>query len=501
MAPTATGARLFLRRTHFYFAAFCSGLSLMLLLLQLPDIATQAYEATPDACKADPKGTVCTKARQQASNMLGLSNGGKAVLTLVLGPMLGSISDVHGRRFFWIGTLVAAQLGYLVIFLHTLGFMDLGPFLIFNTINGLLLPALLAVVSDEYQREQRAMAYGLLIATFEVSILIGPLMGKWLTIERGMGLVNVSGFVSILAACCFGETLPRSHRLSREETALVQIWRPDIALRILISNTLFRRLSVIVFFSTLPMAGSQQCFLMFLEAAFGFDRVKCSGFIVVLAVCGLVIQMLVLPTLIPAVGVSKTLLIGLVLQLVQNLLLTFVHTPTSVLVSCIFGGFGTMIFPCVAALKSAAAGEQEQGRVQGAVSALQSSTMGVGPVVYGAVFAWTLGDGVPGGHPRPSATFMLSVVALVIAIAFASTIEKYVPEECKHTRPPSVRRSVSLLRRLSRTLSGTSLQEGSSPGPACTDSECGSPVAADLSGSGVTTGGASAVDCGRACSD
>jgi len=383
--------------------------------------------------------------------LLALSNTAKTVVTLAVGPAMGTLSDVHGRRFFWTGAQVGVQLGYIAILLHVCGYLSIWPFLVLNSLGGLLLPAFLTVITDEYEREQRASAFGLLIATFDCAVAFVPFLAKSLSLQNGVAVVCATGAIGLALCIIYGETLRPDQRLGLEAANSVR-WRPDAALSILRSSSLFRRLSVIILASTLAMAGSQQCFIMFLEASYGFDRVVASSFILVLALGGLAVQMIGLPLLMSRVTITKVLALGLGLQLMQNIILVLVHAESAVLISCVLGGFGTMTFPCVAALKSCAAPEHEQGRVQGAVSSLQSAAMGAGPMVYGAVFAYLVGPSVPGGHPMPGATFGLSVVALAVAVVMTMTLHHHVPEELKHPPPsaPRRRRSMwSLRRRLS----------------------------------------------------
>jgi len=376
---------------------------------------------------------------------LGLSNSAKAVLTLVTGPVLGTMSDMHGRRFSWIGAQVGAQLGYIAMVLHVCGYLSIWPFLVLNSLGGLLLPALLAVITDEYAKEKRAAAFGLVIAVFECSLIVGRFFAASLSLQGGVVFLCVSGAIALVLCIMYGETLPPDQRLSLE-AANSAPWRPDVALSILLSSSLFRRLSVVVLTSTLVIAGSQQCFIMFLEVAYGVSLVDASSFIVTLALSGLAVQIIALPLLMPRVSITNMLALGLGCQLVQNIILAFVHSEAAVFISCVFGGFGSLVFPCVSALKSCAAPEHEQGRIQGAVTSLQSAAMGMGPMVYGSAFAYLVSPSVPGGHPLPGAIYGLSIVTLIAAFAVTMTLHHHVPEDLKHPTQHAPRRRQSMWR-------------------------------------------------------
>jgi len=197
--------RLWLRRLHFYSTSLCNGFALCTLLLQLPDIAVQAYADPPDACNS-PHSVACRTARSQASLVIGLSNGAKAFVALLIGPALGALSDVHGRQFFWIGSQLICAISYVFVVLHLLGYCSLFPFFFVNAFSGLLLPASLAVVADENKPENRATAFGLLIATLDVSILIGPVLLAGVSLLLASGLAVVGSFVGIALSVAYGES-------------------------------------------------------------------------------------------------------------------------------------------------------------------------------------------------------------------------------------------------------------------------------------------------------
>lgn len=427
------------RRLHFYTTVFFNGFAMCMLMIQLPDVAIAAYSLLPGACTM-PDSVACMTARSQASIALGVSNGAKAVMALLLGPALGALSDVYGRRFFWLGSQILCMLGYILFLIHLLGLCSLMPFLIINAFAGFLLPATLAVVADDYAPEQRAKAFGLVIATFDASILLGPVLFAGASLTTGAILAVVAAAIGLGLSALYGDSLPPSERLDPGSGQ----WRPDVALSVLNSSPLFRRLSFVIVASTLPMAGMQQCFLLFLETAYGLSRATAGGYVAVLAVGGLVVQVICLPMLVRRKGVVFVLMVGLFMQLLQCILLALAHSELAVVLSCVFGGFSSLVFPSVSALKANAAPPSEQGRVQGAVSALQNFALGLGPLVYGGFFSLLIGPHSPLGRPCPQAVFLLSILVIIPAGFVSMTLKRHLPESADVRQVPSVRRGVSV---------------------------------------------------------
>jgi len=213
-------------------------------------------------------------------------------------------------------------------------------------------------------------------------------------------------------------------------------------------------LSLVVFISTFALAGVQQGFFLFLEAAYGLDRVGASAFLSVLAISGLLVQAVVLPLLVKRMDLTKILVLGLLLQLMQSALLAAVHAKWALGLACVCGGFGSLVFPCISAMKANGVTDQEQGRIQGAVSALQSAGLGVGPVLFSSLFAYVVGPRAPGGHPVPGAAFVLPIAGLLPALAIAMTIYPHLPEELRRpATPPPILRRVSIVSPSSRRAS------------------------------------------------
>jgi DHA1 family tetracycline resistance protein-like MFS transporter len=80
-----------------------------------------------------------------------------------------------------------------------------------------------------------------------------------------------------------------------------------------------------------------------------------------------------------------------------------------------------LVQPTSQALMSRRVSGAEQGRLQGAVSGIQSITGLIGPTLYTTVFAWAITSGKPLGLPGLGILLAagLAFLALLLAIRFA----------------------------------------------------------------------------------
>jgi len=330
---------------------------------------------------------------------------------------------VYGRRCFLLGAFSMVCAGNWLLYATAHGYINIWIYLSVDACSGLVpfLPALLSVIADESTPERRAANFGFLMASFEVPLLFIPLLAGKFDLQTNALLAATAGSVGFLFAIAYGETLAPENRLAVVDST-TNVWAPHKALSILNSAPIFRRLSVVILSNTLVLAGLQTCFLFYVESAFNMDRSHATMFLGILAIGGLCSQLFILPALTRWIGLSSTLLVGLSCQFVQSLFLLISSMPFLVL-SCVLGGGASMVFPCVSALKANAVGEDQQGRIQGAVSGLQSFANGAGPLVFGAIFAYLQ---KPGGHIPVQMAFSVSGIILLPALLSAACLYKVV---------------------------------------------------------------------------
>src|ERR687898_2760976 len=108
--------------------------------------------------------------------MVGLLFASYSVMQLLFSPVLGRLSDKHGRRPVLLYSIIGTGIGFLVLgFANTLWMLFLGRIL--DGISGGNISTAQAYIADITTPEERAKGMGLIGAAFGLGFIFGPAMG------------------------------------------------------------------------------------------------------------------------------------------------------------------------------------------------------------------------------------------------------------------------------------------------------------------------------------
>src|SRR3989441_10569875 len=124
-------------------------------------------------------------------------------------PIYGKLSDIYGRRIFFISGMVIFLIGSALAGTS----QDMTQLIIYRFIQGLgaggMMPIALAIIGDIFSPAERGKWQGLFVAVFGLSSIVGPTLGGWITDNWGWRWVfYVNMPVGIIAIVTAGFVLP-----------------------------------------------------------------------------------------------------------------------------------------------------------------------------------------------------------------------------------------------------------------------------------------------------
>jgi DHA1 family tetracycline resistance protein-like MFS transporter len=308
-----------------------------------------------------------------------------ASMQFVFSPVLGNLSDRHGRRPVLLLSLFGFSIDYLFMaFAPTIGWLFVGR--IIAGISGASNTTAMAYIADISTGEKRASNFGLVGAATGLAFIMGVFTGAFL------GSVNIKLPFLAAAALAFGnaiygllvlpESLDKAHRRKFE-------WKRANPVGSLFSLGKYKELvALIAAFGIVYVAQKAVEYILpfYLYEKFNFgmrDVGYLGGFIGVLLVA---IQGGLIRFTIPKFGEAKNIIWGLVFYFIGLVLIAFATHGWMVYLFMIPYCLGGISGPALQGLISSRVGATEQGELQGTLASINSITVIIGPLLMSQIF-------------------------------------------------------------------------------------------------------------------
>jgi DHA1 family tetracycline resistance protein-like MFS transporter len=334
--------------------------------------------------------------------MVGLLFASYSIMQLIFSPILGGLSDKHGRRPVLLLSIIGTGIGFLILGLATTVWMlFLGRIL--DGITGGNISTAQAYIADVTTTENRAKGMGMIGAAFGLGFIFGPAIGGILS-RWG---IHVPFFFA--AALCFAnalllfftlpETVTEDHPAknyaggrSLRQVAL-SLKQPRLAF-VLVIYFLF-----IVAFSI--MTTSFSLYTMF---RFGYDAQHTGYLFAYVGLIAVIIQGGLIGRLVKRFGELPLVIVGAFCFAISLFAVPFVGPAAGGLGALLIGGGvfsmgNSLATPALTSLASKSVGAEQQGVVLGVTQSTASLARAVGPSIAALLISSSIAhlgaDGIP----------------------------------------------------------------------------------------------------------
>ncbi len=339
-----------------------------------------------------------------------------AIMQFVFAPVLGNLSDRYGRRPVLLLSLLGFGIDYIfVAFAPTIGWLFLGR--IIAGIFGASITTASAYVADISTSENRAQNFGMIGAAFGMGFIIGPVIGGLLG-EHGARLPFLAAAALSLLNVIYGYfVLPESLPLEKRRPFQWKRANPVGSFRQLKKYPAISGLVASLTLIYIAVHAVQSTWTFYTIEKFGWTE-KIIGYS--LGLIGLMIAIVqggLIRIAIPRLGNERSVYIGLLFYSIGFLLFAFAGNSWMMFVFTVVYCLGGIFGPAMQGIISSSVPANEQGELQGALTALMSATSIVGPPLMNNLFSYFTR---PGASFRfPGAPFAMAALLVLISAALA----------------------------------------------------------------------------------
>ncbi|HKP36239.1 MAG TPA: MFS transporter [Pyrinomonadaceae bacterium] len=315
---------------------------------------------------------------------VGLLFASYSVMQLLFAPVLGRLSDKHGRRPILLISLLGTAVGFLILgFATTLWMLFLGR--IIDGISGGNISTAQAYIADVTTEENRAKGMGLIGAAFGLGFVFGPAIGgvlsRWGIHVPFLFAGALALFNAVLLYFTLPETVTPDHP-ARVSAAMGRSWHRLInSLR----NPRLGFVLTIYFLSIVAFSIMTACFSLFLMFRFGYDAFHNGWVFAFVGIISAGIQGALIGKLVKRFGEPFLVIVGTLMFSASLFASPFIGPSLGILGILITGAVSAignaLNAPTLTSLASKSASASEQGAILGVTQSVASLARAVGPAI------------------------------------------------------------------------------------------------------------------------
>jgi multidrug resistance protein len=338
-----------------------------------------------------------------------------ALFQFFAAPVLGRLSDRHGRRPLLLFSLFGSAIGYMLFgFARSLAMLFTAR--VIDGVSGGNVSIAQAYIADVTEPQHRSRNFGLMGAAFGMGFIIGPAIGG--ALSHYWGLAAPAFFAGALALCntvlgffVLPETRPAEKRVHSPLT--LRTMNPFGTVLRGVRHEHLGSVFLAIFAFNVAFSGLQSNFSLFTLARFGWGPSENAVIFSVIGISGALTQALIMRRVVRHFRDQSIATVGLLLQTGAYLALAAAYTRWLAFAASSLTAVGVGITtPTLSGIVSNSVSDQEQGVMLGTVQSVGALTRIVGPLWAGFVFDW-LGPGAP----YWSGAIFIAIAAMLIMSA------------------------------------------------------------------------------------
>lgn len=349
--------------------------------------------------------------------------GGLLIMTYALAqflfsPVMGGLSDAHGRR----PVLLVSMAGFagsmlVAAFATTLWMLFVGRIL--AGVTGASYSTATAYIADVTPPEKRAQTFGLIGVAFGLGFIVGPAVGGLLGgIDTRLPFLAAAGLAGVnilIGLFLLPESLPRERRrpfdLSRANPvgAVRQLGRLAGPLR---------RLAIAYFLWMLAIQSLHGMWAYIAAYRYSWGPSGIGASLTTVGVLAVLVNGFLVRRAVKRLGEWRTVLVGMGSGAIGYAIHVAASTPALAYTAIVVGALGGLTVPALQALMTEGTDRDAQGELQGALATIAASTVIIGPILFSQLFAWSTGTDAT--IYAPGLVFAIS--SLLAGAALASVV-------------------------------------------------------------------------------
>ena len=317
-----------------------------------------------------------------------------AIMQFLFAPLMGILSDKFGRRPILLLALLGLGIDYIFhAFAPSIGWLFVGR--VFAGITGASITVATAYIADISTPEKKAQNFGMIGAAFGLGFIIGPVIGGLAAIVSLQLPFLIAAGLTLLNVVYGFFILPES--LAPEKRREVDLKRanPLGSLKLIRKYPIVAGLMVSFFLVYMASQAVQTTWTYFTMFKFEWDETMVGYSLGVVGVIVAIVQGGLVKYAVKLWGEKKTIYIGYVFWIIGLTLFASATQGWMLFAFLLPYCLGGIASPTLQGVVSNQVADNEQGELQGAMTALISLSSIIGPLVMTNLFYQFTQDDAP----------------------------------------------------------------------------------------------------------